>query len=182
MLLWMLTKYILLIILSPILAYVSEKTESIIQGKNYPLDLGQILKDAVRGSIIAMRNLAIEIGILVSLFIATFFAPFLGPFTAILSFAVGAYFYGYSMIDYIAERKRLSISDSHKFVQHYMGVALALGVLISVGIVVPILGFIAGAFMSIIAAVAAVLVIEPITETKPPSPKSQSVVTLKKVI
>ena len=42
-------KYIVLILMSPMLAYVSEKTEKILTKKNYPFDMRQLIKDIWRG-------------------------------------------------------------------------------------------------------------------------------------
>ena len=49
-------KYIFLIIGSPVFAYLSEKTEGIIEGKDFPFNLKQLLKDIVRGVKLAFRN------------------------------------------------------------------------------------------------------------------------------
>ena len=41
---------------SPVFAYLSEKTDSILQDKEYPFSFRQLLKDMVRGIQIAIRN------------------------------------------------------------------------------------------------------------------------------
>src|SRR6476661_3325598 len=46
-------KFLFLIIGSPVFAYLSEKTESIIEGKDFPLSFVQLLKDIFRGIRIA---------------------------------------------------------------------------------------------------------------------------------
>ncbi|MEJ7671935.1 MAG: EI24 domain-containing protein [Chitinophagaceae bacterium] len=47
-------KYLFLIIGSPVFAYISERTEAIINGKDYPFDLKQFAKDVIRGIAIAI--------------------------------------------------------------------------------------------------------------------------------
>ena len=42
-------KYLFLIIGSPLFAYLSEKTEAIIEGKEYPFNFKQLMKDIARG-------------------------------------------------------------------------------------------------------------------------------------
>ena len=62
-LLFIANKYIVLILLSPLLAYASERTEEILTGKNYPFSWAQLLKDAFRGALIALRNGVLELSI-----------------------------------------------------------------------------------------------------------------------
>src|SRR5688572_15838424 len=49
-------KYLFLIICSPIFAYLSEKTEAIMEGKDFPFSFAPIMKDAIRGIKLALRN------------------------------------------------------------------------------------------------------------------------------
>jgi len=49
-------KYLCLIIGSPVFAYLSEKTESLLEGKEYQFNLKQLLKDMGRGIRLALRN------------------------------------------------------------------------------------------------------------------------------
>jgi len=180
-LLTIITKYILLIILAPVLAYVSEKAENIITGSDYPFSMTQLTRDIWRGVLIALKNLMIEIGILILLAVVTLFAPYLAPLTALIGFVVGAYFYGYSMIDYIAERKRMPVGESSRFVWANAGLALGLGLFISLAMKVPFLGFLTASFASIVSAVAAVLLLFPQNSQKKTS-IYDGVIELKKEI
>src|SRR6186997_3717582 len=49
-------KYLILIIGSPVFAYLSEKTEAIIENREYKFNLKQILPDAKRSIKLALRN------------------------------------------------------------------------------------------------------------------------------
>ncbi|MES2882893.1 MAG: EI24 domain-containing protein, partial [Bacteroidota bacterium] len=49
-------KYLFLIIGSPVFAYLSEKTSSIIEGRDFPFSMQQLMKDAWRGIKLAVRN------------------------------------------------------------------------------------------------------------------------------
>jgi CysZ protein len=51
-------KYLFLIIGSPLFAYLSEKTEAIIEGKDLAFSLPQFFTDFIRGIRIALRNMA----------------------------------------------------------------------------------------------------------------------------
>ena len=49
-------KFLFLVVGSPVFAYLSEKTENIIEGNDYPFDLKQLLKDIWRAVRLAVRN------------------------------------------------------------------------------------------------------------------------------
>ncbi|MEI8058632.1 MAG: EI24 domain-containing protein, partial [Ferruginibacter sp.] len=50
-------KYLFLIVGAPLFAYLSEKTASIMDGKDYPFSFSQLMKDILRGISIAFRNM-----------------------------------------------------------------------------------------------------------------------------
>ena len=108
-------KYTTLILLSPVLAHVSEKTEQIITGKKIPFDFAQFMKDVLRGILLALRNMLIEFGFIFILFFVSFI-PVIGIFISVVILSlVSWFFYGFSMIDYSNERKKLSIGQSTSF-------------------------------------------------------------------
>src|SRR5262245_8793659 len=53
---FILFKYLILIIGSPVFAYLSEKTEAIIENREYKFNLKQLLPGAKRGMRLAIRN------------------------------------------------------------------------------------------------------------------------------
>ena len=65
-------KYLFLIIGSPVFAYLSEKTESIMEGREFPFSFTQLLKDIVRGIKIALRNMLWQTVYTISIFILAF--------------------------------------------------------------------------------------------------------------
>ncbi len=77
-------KYLWLIIGSPIFAFLSEKTESIIEGKEYPFVFKQLVKDIVRGIAIAFRNSLWQTVYLVSILILSLI-PFVGWVTPVFA-------------------------------------------------------------------------------------------------
>lgn len=119
-------RYVLLILIAPMLAYVSEKTEEIATGKSYPFNLGQLLKDAWRGIQIAIRNGLTELLLTVILLILGFI-PVVGWVTPIVLFVVQSYFYGFSMMDYYFERQRISASQSRKLIYSFKWTAIGNG-------------------------------------------------------
>ena len=65
-------KYILLIVISPVLAYISERVDEIITGRKYPFNGDQMMRDIVRGIAISLRNMFIELGFIILFFIISF--------------------------------------------------------------------------------------------------------------
>ncbi len=156
-LLFIANKYIVLILLSPLLAYASERTEEILTGKNYPFSWAQLLKDAFRGALIALRNGVMELSISIGIWFVTLFVPFLAPVSFILLFLVSSYFYGFSMFDYVFERRRYRITESVRAVNDRLGLVMANGSLFGLGMMVPLFGIM---FSPILASVGAVLAVQ----------------------
>lgn len=122
-----LMKYVILIIMSPLLAWLSEETEKIITGNDYPLDVYQLVKDAWRGILITLRNLIIEICIMALGFVSSFFFPLAAPFITMFLYMVNCYFMGFSMFDYYTERQKMSIGESVQFMRKNRMEVLGLG-------------------------------------------------------
>ena len=54
------SKYVVLILLSPLFALLSESVEQKINSNNYPFNTAQLLKDIGRGILMSLRNLFFE--------------------------------------------------------------------------------------------------------------------------
>jgi len=152
--LYKVNKYLVLILLSPLLAYASERTEEVLTGRIYPFTWGQLLKDALRGALIAARNGILELGISVGIWFLTLFVPLLAPVSFILLFIMSSYFYGFSMFDYVFERRRLRIRESTRAVNDRLGLVMANGSLFQLGMMVPLFGIM---FTPVMAAIGASL-------------------------
>lgn len=148
--------YIILILLSPVFAFLSEQTETILTGRQLPFNLRQFLKDIRRGVLLAIRNMTIELLITLGLFIVSFI-PLVGYFTAIVLFLVSAYFYGFSFIDYTLERQRLNISHSVRFIRSNKGLAIGNGLVFCLVLMIPFIGVSLAGFASIISVVSATI-------------------------
>lgn len=150
--------YLLLIVMSPLLAYLSEKTEKIINGNDYPFLFQKFINDVVRGVLIGIRNFLYETFITMILFVLII-VPVLGEFVAVLlpllMFFVSAYFYGFSFIDYVSERRGYGIKESVKFVRRNAGFAVAIGGIFSFLLMIPFIGSLLAGMAAIPASVAA---------------------------
>lgn len=142
------SKYIILILMSPIMSLLSERTNDILEGRINPFSLHQFVRDVIRGSALALRNMFLELIIIwiigISAYLISTFIPPLGllisPFIPIISFFVGAYFFGFSTMDYTNERHRLSIRESIQNIRQQKGVALANGSIFALLFILPIIG------------------------------------------
>ena len=144
-------KYLFLIIGSPVFAYISERTEAIIEGKDYPFDLKQFGKDIIRGIAIAVRNTLWQTVYLVSIFILSFI-PLIGWATPVLVLFVECYYFGFSMLDYSSERRRLSVSQSIDFIGNHKGLAIGNGMVFYLMHWLPVIGWILAPTYAVIAA------------------------------
>jgi CysZ protein len=154
-LLFVANKYIVLVLLSPLLAYASERAEEVVTGRTFPFSFAQLMKDALRGALIAVRNGVLELAITVGVWVLTLFLPIVVPFSFIILFVVSSYFYGFSMFDYINERRRLRIGESVRAVNSQAGAVIANGMLFSLFMKVPIVGLMLAPVMASVGAVLA---------------------------
>lgn len=121
------SRYILLIILSPLIALLSEKAEEAITGAQFPFSFRQLCKDILRGILITLRNFAIEMGIIIGcMLISVFVAPATFITIPFLLF-VSWYFTGFTMLDYNAERHKLKAGESTDLVRRNQGYACGIG-------------------------------------------------------
>lgn len=133
-------KYLVVILLSPLLAHLSEKTERILTGKVHPFNFSQFLKDVQRGIRIAIRNFMWEYFFFIIIFLVSYLGwqnPKSAPIFY-LTFAIGFFYYGFSFIDYVNERRKLSVDESIIFIRQRRGLAIAIGSVYSFLILVPV--------------------------------------------
>ncbi|MCK4662147.1 MAG: EI24 domain-containing protein [Bacteroidales bacterium] len=159
--------YIVLIFLSPVFAFLSEKTEKINTGNNYPFNLKQFIKDIIRGIIIALRNLFIEIGITIGLFIVCLIPVIgwlIGIFSPLIIFFISSYFYGFSYLDYSLERKKYNVKQSVKIMRKYKWLNITNGAIFAVLLIIPYIGTLLASFVAIVSVVAASLSIDEIAD------------------
>jgi CysZ protein len=144
-------KFLFLIIGSPVFAYLSEKTENIIEGKDYPFSMRQLLKDIWRGIRLALRNTVWQTVYSIAILLFSL-VPVLGWVGPLIAFMVECYYYGFSMLDYSAERHKLSPSQSIAFIGERKGLAIGNGLIFFLMHIVPVIGWIFAPAYAVIAA------------------------------
>lgn len=144
-------KYLFLIVGSPLFAYLSEKTEAIIEGKDFPFSWKQLMKDIARGIRLALRNALWQTVYTVSLLILSFI-PLVGWITPVINLFVECYYYGFSMLDYSCERHKLSPSASISYIGRHKGLAIGNGMIFYLMHLLPIIGWILAPTYAVVAA------------------------------
>lgn len=137
-----LSKYMVLILLTPVFSLLSERIEEIQNGKEFPFELTQFLMDIIRGILIALRNLSIELLWIAAIGIIGIFAAPLALISTPLLILVGAYFYGFSMMDYTCERRKMGIGESVRFVRNRKWFAIGNGLMYWLLDMVPFIGIV----------------------------------------
>lgn len=133
-------KYIVVIVLSPLLSILSQSVEKKLTNNKYPFSLRQTLHDVRRGIRIALRNVMWEYIFFLIILIVSAFGWEEAHQSPVfyLTFVIGFFYYGFSFIDYINERRRLDIDQSIHFMRNHRGLAIAIGTIYSILILVPV--------------------------------------------
>lgn len=159
--------YIVIIILSPVFAMISEKAEKQIlnQDFNYPFSFKQLLKDIFRGIRLAIRNFLFE-SLLAIVFFIIGFIPVIGWLGAIFMFFISAYFFGFSFFDFTNERHRRNVKQSILFAQNNKWATITNGALFSLVLFIPFIGVALSAFIAVISVVAGTITVVEIEKHK----------------
>jgi CysZ protein len=121
------SKYVTLIVLSPLFALLSEKTEEKLTGKTFPFSFFQLLKDVGRGILISLRNMFFEYLFIIGAFLLAILFPPSAFITTPFVLLVSWYFTGFTMLDYSSERHKFGIRQSINFIQRNKGYACGIG-------------------------------------------------------
>lgn len=161
--------YLILIVLSPIYSWLSERTETALTGKEYPFRFGRFLREMLRGILIAIRNTFFQLLVTVILMLMSFI-PLIGLLTPFLLFLSSAYFYGFSFVDYTIERRYLLVRESVSYVNRNIGFVMGIGLPFAAALLLPWGQFLVCGFVSLASVMAAtVAVCENDQNTLPPS-------------
>lgn len=120
-------KYLILIIGSPVFAYLSEKTEAIIDNREYKFNLKEILPDAKRGIRLALRNAGVQTLYMIGLIFLSLI-PVVGWITPLIAVIVECYYYGFSMLDYRLAKNEFSLQKSIFYSGRHKGLSIGNGI------------------------------------------------------
>lgn len=150
--------YVVLIVLSPVFSYLSERTEKAVTGQAYPSDVSRFLRETLRGILIALRNTFLQLLVSVLLFFLSF-VPFVGLVSPVLLFLSSAYFYGFSFVDYTIERRYLRVNESVRYVNRNLGFVMGIGLPFATALLLPFGRFLVCGYVSLVAVVAATMAV-----------------------
>ena len=144
-------KYFILIVGSPVFAYLSEKTSSIIEGNNFDASFSDFAKDSWRGIILALRNSIWQAVYLFSLLLVSLI-PLFGWITPMIALFVECYYYGFSMMDYSCQRSKIPPAASVTFIIKHKGLAIGNGLMFYLMHIIVIVGWVLAPAYAVIAA------------------------------
>lgn len=134
-------KYLVLICSAPFMAFVSEKVESDLSGSVFRFSWHHFAQDFLRALLINAWNFLREmLATLLLLLVALI--PWLSLLAGLLLVAVQAYFYGYALFDYNAERWRWSLRRTESWMWQHKGAVLAGGLIFQWLFLIPLVGWI----------------------------------------
>jgi CysZ protein len=144
-------KYVFLILGSPVFSYLSEKTESIIEGKEFLFSRNVFFQDIRRGIKLAFRNCGWQTVYTIFILLLSL-VPLIGSIAPVISGLVECYYYGFSMLDYSCERHRLSPSESIRFISQRRGLAVGNGLVFYLMHLIPFVGWVLAPSYALVAA------------------------------
>ena len=121
-------KYLILIIGSPVFAYLSEKTEAMLEGKEHHFNWGDLKKDCLRSSKLALRNCGWQTVYLIALIFLSAI-PVAGWIVPVIALLMECYYFGFSMLDYSFARAGFTPAQSISFIGRHKGLAIGNGLL-----------------------------------------------------
>lgn len=144
-------KYVFLILGSPVFAYLSEKTASILEGRDYPFSFRQLMHDAWRGVRLALRNTLWQTVYMLTLLLLSL-VPVVGWIAPLIGLFIECYYYGFSMLDYSCERNKLSPTESISYIGNHRGLAIGNGIMFLLMHGVVIIGWVLAPAYAVVAA------------------------------
>ncbi|MGY6560740.1 MAG: EI24 domain-containing protein [Luteibaculaceae bacterium] len=145
-------KYVVLILLSPVLSLLSMYFARKHFGVQEVFSWTDFLKQVLRSVVVILRNVLFKTLMLALCFLLVYFFPPLLVVQPFVIIGIACYFYGYTLIDFVMERKSISPSKTDAFVFKNAGLALGLGLSFSVLFKIPFLGLIFSPIFGVIAA------------------------------
>lgn len=151
-LVWQFYQLLSLIFLAPLFSYLSEQVQEILSGSKLQFSLAKFMKDLIRGIQLGLVNVFYQCLWILLLYVTAFFIPFLIPFLPIALFVVGAYYYGFAMIDYRNEVYGLSPKESRATVKQVKWFALGNGTAFQFLLMIPFIGTLLAPSFALVAA------------------------------
>jgi CysZ protein len=145
-------RYLTLALVSPVLAFLSERCDTLLTGRRFDFSLPRFLREILRGVLITLRNALAELFMLLACVVLSFVFPPLGLVLTPLMFFISAYYMGFSMMDYICERHGLGLRASVQYVRRRWYIAVGNGTIFSLLFLIPVAGAVLAPVLGTVAA------------------------------
>ena len=145
-------KYAMLALLEILIFHISRRTFQILSGRDSDATFGAFVKAQVRMLKVTLRSYVLETIIVALINIATGIMGFLEPMGWIAIVGVQAYYMGFTIIDNHFEQFGLTIKESIRESRKFLGIVLALGFILQIFFIIPVLGTIVGPLLATVAA------------------------------
>lgn len=132
-------KSLLLVIISPILGYVSERVETHLTGKKFDFTFKDNIRFLLRGIDIGLKSFFKQMVGTCAVMLLGFIFP-INLSIPLLIFIIQGYFTGFSFMDYTLERYNLSSKESLNFLKKQRIYAALCGGIFTILFFIPILG------------------------------------------
>lgn len=146
--------YLVLNILTPMNTFLSSKTDTILTGNVFPITTKMYIEDTFRAWRIMGQNMMVWMMVLVIWYILSIFLRLFIPdeivnvANTIIVYSTGFFVFGFSLLDYTSERRRLTIGASYKFFRKHIGLAFSLGMVYSLCFRIPEIGAYVGVIVA----------------------------------
>lgn len=150
--------YVVLMAMSPVYSWLSERTEAHLTGKKRSFRLREFGWEIFRGIRIVWRNMVVQ-GLVVFLLFLLSFIPLVQWVTPILVFFVSAYFYGFSFMDYAVELKRFSVRQSVRYMNRRIGTVTGIGSVFALSLLLPWFGLLICCYVSLLSVIAGTIAV-----------------------
>ncbi len=149
---------VVLILLSPLLGYISERVECLVCNTPPPdFNFQNLFKDIARSLIINVKNLGLMLAFTFSAWTLSII-PAIGIIVSTsLILLIQSYYGGFGLVDFTLERKRFSVKESFKFMRGNRGMATGVGMGFILLLMVPLAGWMAAPGYGTVAATLAAL-------------------------
>lgn len=145
-------KYAMLALMEILIFHITRRTYQILSGKDSDASFKAFLRAQVRMLKVTLRSYVLEMIIVALINAAISMMNFLSPLGWIAIVGVQAYYMGFTIIDNYFEQFHMTIRESIRESRRYLGIVLALGLILQLFFIIPVLGTIVGPLLATVAA------------------------------
>lgn len=141
------TKYLVLVVMGPLFAAVSEAAEAHVTGTTVDFSWTRWWRESLRGMRSALVLLVVEWTLTLACWFVGLVVPITSPVMVPLAWAIGAWAYGASVMDYVWERDGKGAFAGLRATAARPGIALGVGIPFSLWMALPLLAWTVGPMM-----------------------------------